>query len=360
MAHNLDFTTGKAGIAFLGSRNDVWHQHGQEMPAGASIEEWAKQAGLDWSALLARSYFDATALPGLSSDAVKMLGATASVDDIRHLVRSDTGSVLSTVSDTYQVVQPSDVLDWFKRYIEQDDRFHLDVAGSLKGGALIWATATFNGGMTVGGDSHVARLLMSTSFDQTQATINKGTMTRVVCNNTLDAALGDKTCLVRTSHRSKFDAKRVGNELANVARGFSHYQKMGDAMARTAFEGAEIAKLFKYVLDIPFETPKDDVSTRKMNQFRDLQTCYAQTSSETDKGTAWCALNAVTRYVDHEKSVRGAPYQAAENRFHAAQFGTGADMKAAAVSYLAPIVSENVNDAELLALLKQPFRATVN
>jgi len=43
--------------------------------------------------------------------------------------------------------QPAELLDWFKQYISVDDRFQIDVAGSLKQGEIIWATATFNGGM---------------------------------------------------------------------------------------------------------------------------------------------------------------------------------------------------------------------
>ena len=38
------------------------------------------------------------------------------------------------------------------RYISVDDRFQLDVAGSLKGGAVIWATAKFNGDIDIAGD----------------------------------------------------------------------------------------------------------------------------------------------------------------------------------------------------------------
>jgi hypothetical protein len=58
MAHNLDFTTGKAGIAFRGNRNDIWHRHGQQMEAGMSIDQWAKAAGLDWYARKVPAYAD--------------------------------------------------------------------------------------------------------------------------------------------------------------------------------------------------------------------------------------------------------------------------------------------------------------
>lgn len=368
MAHNLDFTTGKAAIAMRGSRDDVWHQMGQEMAAGQSIDAWAKAAGLDWSALMLPALYSAETFVALGGSIKAPISGHVAIDTMQAVVRSDTGGVLGNATTRYQPVQPREVLDWFKRYIDVDERFQLDVAGALKGGAIIWATATFNGGMSVAGDAHVARLLMTTTFDASAATINKGTMTRVVCNNTLDAALSDKSCAVRTRHSTKFDPARVAAELATVAEGFTQYAKMGEAMASATMTPEDVSKLFKHVLDIPFDAPSADVSTRKKNQFQDLRNAYSKTAQETDQGNAWCALNAVTRYVDHDKSAKGPSYQQAESRFTSAQFGTGATMKSKAVDYLEATVCPREDwekqvlgkslhtDDDVSSLLKQPFK----
>jgi phage/plasmid-like protein (TIGR03299 family) len=322
MSHNIDTSNGRSNIAFLGSREDIWHRLGQEMPPGMSIDGWRKAAGLDWTAENVPAYADT------DRGSVKAEGW-------RFIVRSDTNRVLGCVSDRYKVVQPKEVLDWFEQYISVDDRFQLDVAGSLKGGEIIWATAKFTDTMEVAGDRHIARLLMTTSFDTTMPTINRATMVRVVCNNTLDCALADKAkSLVKTRHNTKFDAERVGRELAQVADGFKAYKAMGDAMARVHLEKEHISKLFKAVLDIPFDAKPDDVSHRKMNQFDDLRRAYRQTVNEgTEPGTAWAALNAVTRYVDHDRGTRGGASET-EARFVSAQFGSGATLKEKAVAYL--------------------------
>lgn len=39
MAHDLDMTNGRANIAYLGSRKDVWHHLGQETPEGAGLDK---------------------------------------------------------------------------------------------------------------------------------------------------------------------------------------------------------------------------------------------------------------------------------------------------------------------------------
>lgn len=369
MAHNIDMTNGRANMAFVGSRNDIWHQLGTQMAAGQSVDDWAKAAGLDWQAVMAQGLVDLSH-PDLVRTAA--WAPSAEVPGVKHVVRSDTLAVLGTASDRYIPVQPRAVLDWFTRYISVDERFKLDVAGSLKGGAIIWATATFNGEMSVAGDKHVARLLMTTTFDASAATINKGTMTRAVCNNTLDAALSDKSCAVRTRHSTRFDAERVASELATVAAGFTQYAKMGEAMALAKMVPEDVSKLFKHVLDIPFDMPSVDVSARKKNQFGDLRRAYSQTAQETDQGNAWCALNAVTRYVDHNKGAKNAPHHMqAEARFTSAQFGSGALMKAKALDYLEATVCPRADweaqvlarplhphgdDADIKAMLQRPLR----
>jgi phage/plasmid-like protein (TIGR03299 family) len=322
MSHNIDTSNGQSNIAFLGSRDDIWHRLGQEMKPGMGVHEWRVKSGLNWTAENVPAYAETER-------------GAARADGWRFIVRSDTNRVLGCVSDRYKVVQPREVLDWFEHYISVDDRFQLDVAGSLKGGEIIWATAKFNGPIDVAGDKHVARLLMTTSFDTSMPTINRATMVRVVCNNTLDCALADKAkSLVKTRHNTKFDAQRVGGELARIADGFKAYKAMGDAMAQVHLSKEHVSKLFRAVLDIPFDAKADDVSQRKLNQFDELRRAYRATCNEgTEPGTAWAALNAVTRYVDHDRSTRGGGSET-EARFVSAQFGSGATLKEKAVAYL--------------------------
>lgn len=371
MAHNIDMTNGRANIAFRGNRDDVWHRLGQQAQADWSVDDWAAHAGLAWEALKVEAYAKA---PTNTTGMVK-------ADDYRFIVRSDNGHVLGCVSPRYQPVQPREVLDWFQQYISVDDRFQLDVAGSLKQGEIIWATATFNGGINVAGDKHTARLLMTTTFDGTGATINRATMTRVVCENTMNVAMADKQkSLVRTRHSTTFDAKRVGAELATIAQGFATYKAMGEAMALHKMAGEDMSKLFKTVLDIPFDTPRNEISAKKSNQFETLKNCYAVGVRQEglDAGTAWAGLNAVTRFVDHEKATRGGNPQ--ESRFLSGvvdMAGGGNRMKQTAIAFLeeqgiswdakpadmASLLSQPMGTAkddsdDVAALLKQPFKPT--
>ena len=315
MAHEID------SIAFRGSRNDIWHRLGAAMPAGGTIDEWSQAAGLGWHAEKSQAL------------ARRPSGELVPVEGQFHLTRSDNGFPLGYVSDQYQPVQPADVLEWFRRYVSVDDRFEIDVAGSLKRGKVIWATATYRGGSDVAGEKHVARLLMTTSFDGSSATVNQATMTRVVCNNTLRAALtGDKRAMIRTTHATRFNAAKVGKELAGIAESVETYKAMGEAMSRAEMPSTDTSAFFKSLLDIPFDAKWSDLSARKRNIFDDLRKSYSRTVQEgTPRDTPWCALNAVTRYVDHDRSTRGD----VSDGFYSAQFGSGDDMKRQAADLLA-------------------------
>lgn len=56
------------------------------------------------------------------------------------MYRSDNNTALSVVSNRYQVVQPMDVLEFYRDLTEQAG-FELETAGVLKGGRKFWALA---------------------------------------------------------------------------------------------------------------------------------------------------------------------------------------------------------------------------
>jgi Domain of unknown function (DUF932) len=62
------------------------------------------------------------------------------MDDRFVLARSDTGAALSVVSGDYHIVQPKDVLEFFRDLVAS---FHytLETAGALNGGRKVWALA---------------------------------------------------------------------------------------------------------------------------------------------------------------------------------------------------------------------------
>jgi phage/plasmid-like protein (TIGR03299 family) len=378
MSHNIGtMNDGRATMAFRGDRNDIWHRLGQQCQPGWTVDDWATNSGLAWTAEKVPALADLSALNLSPSNAWERFR----VENRHFIARSDNGHILSpgTVTDIYKVVQPKEALDFFQQYVSVDDRFAIDTAMCLKSGEIIAATAVFNGDTDVVGEKHRARLLMTTTFDGSGATIAKATMTRVVCNNTLNAALADggkSTISIR--HNTKFNPDKVGKELAQIASGFAAYKAMGEAMAARHFSDTDVAMFFKMTLDIDPKSKRDEISARKYNQFEELVNCYhVGTRREgLEARTGWAMLQGVTRYADHNRSVKGSngtPDGIHETRFVAANFGAGQLMKAhavqlldemsdgellKAVSSVTPPKADRDDAAAFAAFMNQPFKPT--
>ena len=347
MAHNLDFTTGKAAFAFTGDRSNIWHSLGTAMADFQGVDEWAKGAGLDYSVV------KVPAVVNLRGDEWSHLDPSMrmfELEDRFFNCRSDTGRPVSwqLCSDRREDVQPREVLSFAIEYLGADRRFQAEAAGALGGGEKIWVSARFNGDTTVGGGKAESRVLFTTAFDGSASSVIVPVNTMVVCQNTLNIALAEHKAKIVVRHNTKFEPARAARELATLAQGIDRFKAIGDALAQNTFGGIELSKFFKTLLDIPFDettglSEGKDVSTRKQNQFADLRSAYATTCGEMEKGTAWTALNAVTRYADHTKSTRkGDDVSDQEAQFTSAQFGSGSAMKGQAMALLMPRIKDRV------------------
>ena len=182
-----------------------WHGLGSQLPEKQPLEVWAQAAGMDWQIKESPVHF--------SIDNVHNASMFGSFDEQKVLYRSDTNTALSVVSNRYQVVQPMEVLEFYRDLTEYAG-FELETAGVLKGGRKFWALAR-TGKATVlkGTDVINGYVLLATSCDGSLATVAMPTTVRVVCNNTLSIAVSGAEQAVRVSHRSNFDADAVKQRL---------------------------------------------------------------------------------------------------------------------------------------------------
>lgn len=108
------------------------------------------------------------------------------------IVREDTDEVFQVATNRYYPMQNEQVVDFFKSYCEAGHAT-LETVGALQGGAKVWALARLNSGTTTklrGVDELRGYMLLATSHDGSLQTVGQATEVRVVCWNTLSAALG--------------------------------------------------------------------------------------------------------------------------------------------------------------------------
>jgi len=325
MAHMIDTTTGTAAIAYAGKT--PWHGLGQALTPDATIDTWTREAGLNYTVLESPVLFRTAA--ATEPEAFK---------GRKVLHRSDTGAPLAVVSDGYHVVQPAEIMGFFSDLVALGG-FQLETAGALSFGRRVWALASVGeAAPVIDGDLVKPYLLLGTSYDGTMATVAKFTAIRVVCNNTITAAVSGEAdtekgylkSAIRVLHSERFDADVVRLQLGIVANQFERFlvqsrQLAGVPMTTTEAD-AFVAELLK-----PYHQGKTAVSDSRAYK-RIIQLFEgAAIGSDIDgvTGTRWGMLNAVTELVDHERG------RSDNTRLESAWFGTGSALKNRAVELLA-------------------------
>lgn len=317
MAHMIDTTTGTAAIAYVG--NTPWHGLGQALTPEASIETWTREAGLNYTVN--------------ESPVLFQTEATTAPEEFKGrkvLHRSDTGAALAVVSDGYRVVQPAEVMGFFGKLVELGG-FQMETAGVLSHGRRVWALAKVNEGADiVEGDTVRPYVLLGTSYDGTMATVAKFTSIRVVCNNTITAALNrENSGTVRVLHSERFNPDAVRLELGIVGDNWERFLVQSRKLSGETMDKIQ-ADSFVTALLQPFHTSKIELNqTRGYKRIFELFNGQAIGANIPGvAGTRWAMLNAVTELVDHERG-RGN-----NTRMESAWFGTGAALKNRALELL--------------------------
>lgn len=303
-------------MAYVGA--EPWHGLGNKLAPKQPLEVWAKAAGMDWSIQEAEVRF-------VAGNAGSTLGAIHAFPEQKVLYRSDTKAPLSVVSARYQVVQPAEILDFYKDLTEFSG-FELETAGVLKEGRKIFALAKTGQSVSLKGrDTVNGYLLLATACDGTLATTAQFTSVRVVCNNTLAIALGDSTGAVKVPHRSQFDAQAVKRQLGIAISSWDGFMVRMKALADRRVNDAAAEAFFHRVLTYPASSGVPAPATND-SAIRAVQSLYAGRGKgatlASASSTAWGLLNSITEYVDHHRRARSD-----DNRRDAAWFGAGAAIK---------------------------------
>ena len=340
-----------------------WHKlgtyAGQEDVTGA---EALKLAQIDWKVRKAPAY----AL--LGHDSVSGQPIFKAIADQFSIVRSREGEPIEaheplpnvTVGRVYtplQNSQLSELCDALRTAAGGEVRVH--TAGSLMEGRKVWILAQHAGAIVVqrrGGREDISApfLLLHNSHDGEAHTVIQHTPVRVVCWNTLSAALEGHSGARRIRHTACAGAKlrEATQALGYAIDYFTAYGELANELAATPMNREEYLR----TLVTPLLTGKDDpaeaaevaskvmapenkgrAQTNHLNKVNELL-AYFSAGKGNHGEDRFDALNAVTEFIDSQRGRIGR-YKAAEarlmeSRFVSAQFGQGAETKARALRLL--------------------------
>lgn len=326
MAHELDFSKGKAAIAYAG--DTPWHKYGESFEEAFTSEEALEHAGLDYEV-----------------DLQELSTPTATVDNYKAVVRTDNDRILGVVGNNYQPLQNRDAFRFFDALVDGKEARY-ETAGALKGGRQIWLLAKIAGQIPIIKDDVVDKyFLLTNRHDGLGSVSGRITPIRVVCSNTLTAAMGRTVREeVRIVHRGNV-ANRLefaGTLLAKVG---AFYDELSEVYRKFAMTSMKEAQMRSYIGEAlrPYggvkteqeilEQAKDeqDVPSARLvtevNRVMELVDTGRGTDIKGVRGTLWGTYNAITEYIDHHKVPRAGE----DTRIQYMGFGTGKQVKDAAL-----------------------------
>jgi len=231
-------------------------------------------------------------------------------DDHHVLFRKDTKAPLGIVSPAYMIAQPRQILEMFSDIVGQAGA-RIETAGTMYGGRQFWALASIDGAEAAIGQGDIARayLLAVTSADGSLKTTLTETVTCVVCENTMQMALGEKGARIVVGHRSELTPERVNQmklRLAETGKNFKAYIEASKSLAKAKVTSLDAAAFVEELLREQKLAFAEDIT--KAKGFQSIMALFdgAQLGGNL-KGrdhTLWGLVNAVTEHVDHHVEAK--------------------------------------------------------
>lgn len=290
-----------------------WHNEGKQIPAGLTAQQTLNLSGLDWTVHTSPvTYTDAFGVP-------------CSAEGLNVLSRSDNGESLGVVSDKYTPINNQAVVDFITDVTGGRDI--IETAGSFSGGRKVWFLLNQGTQEVAGCDPMINYLLFSTSHDGTAAFSTRATPVRVVCANTYSAALNQTAASCSIKHRGAMaDHVEAKRKLLAADQAFNAFMIRANQLASMDTSTDWIEEYFKAAYMDVIAAPsarktlitlgQDDNAAEYQRacdkRDRTLSTLRGNFEDADEGRTAsiirssrWAAVNAVTRYLEHDAPMRG-------------------------------------------------------
>ncbi|HZQ46541.1 MAG TPA: DUF932 domain-containing protein [Verrucomicrobiae bacterium] len=288
MSHNIEIRDGKASIAYAGQT--PWHKLGQKLNEAFDAKTALKQGGLDFTVQkVGIKTVDGAAIPNRFA-----------------LRRTDTKDVLGIVTDFYQPLQNRDAFGFFDAVFGKG-KARYEVAGVLGKGEKVWLLARLPGDFTVGREDLIGKYLLLTNGHDTNEPVRaKFTPIRVVCQNTLNAALRSTESEVRVQHIGNVTGKLeiAGKLLTQAGIYFNEMQTVFNGFMKFSLKEKSLRQYVTRVF--VGDNAKDDeispIARKQIERIEQLHETGRGHDIKAVRGSLWGAYNAVTEFVDHDRT----------------------------------------------------------
>jgi phage/plasmid-like protein (TIGR03299 family) len=239
----------------------------------------------------------------------------------RAVCRKDNGKALSVVSERYQPYQPDEMWNFAEQFCKVSGG-KIDRSMVLDGGARIGVSVFLGEKEYLKGDSISNNLLLWNTFDGSKPFLGRGLSKRFFCQNQFANSESYFSIRHTMSLLEKVDIAR------NMMNFFIEEQNKKDEqmsfLVKKNFSRQQAIEWFTELFPkSDAERAKTIMENRLISFGNRLDNGIGVEQIQGMKGTAYCAFNALTEYVNHEKTIRGSNGDREDKRFDSVVFGSG-------------------------------------
>lgn len=232
------------------------------------------------------------------------------------IVRDDTGAVLATPKDSYKLITHAEMGGLLEAYTDAwrktGSKVQFETAGSVMGGARVWALVRLDEPYTVPGDSSETYpyAVMTNAHDGSAACRLTETQVRVVCANTwkradLDADARGTGVVLRHAGNMADRMDDAKASLAQMRDGAKSWQMLATDLAGLNYDDQALRHFTDEFIPVP-----EGASDRTRNARADKQAVFhkilaSDTCAELPD-TAYKLVQGAGEYLDHFRPYRSA------------------------------------------------------
>jgi phage/plasmid-like protein (TIGR03299 family) len=313
MAHNINFNEGTGQHSFFSVNQKAWHGLGQIVDGYPTSKEAIQFAGLNYRVEKRRLFtFDNENNFG-NADTIQ---AGIEVPNFYATIRTDNEAVLGVVGKDYQVVQNVDAFSFFDAIVGGEG-IQYETAGALGRGERIFITAKLPHYIKVGTDDLIEKyLFLTTSHDGFGSITAAFTPVRIVCQNTLNAAIRNRSTTVKIRHTAGAKERlEEAHKLMGMTNTLSRsLEELFNHWITVRITDKQVKSLIRLAMAPNREVLKDlqagltdELSTQYMN-ICDSVFEYAVSNPsqqlETTRGTLFGAYNGITGYFQNVREYK--------------------------------------------------------
>lgn len=327
MADNIEFNAARGTYSFFGADKPGWHNLGQVVVGAQSWEDVRKLANLDFSVSKHQLY-------GPWGEPIDQWG----------IFRDDNRRYLGPVGTVYKEIQNEYSGEFLDTLLGQMGGAHYESAGVLGHGQKIWAMARVPLDFQVDGqDPHTTYLLFVNSHDGSTSATVKLTTVRVVCQNTLNAALAMNGVFTKVKHTKDADNKLEAAKkmMGNAVKGVKDLEDKLTLLSRRMLDKETYVDSLNRIFPLPKGKKENESSSRRDSLLSEITRLFEVNDDNAFpdfRGTGFNLLNAITEYTDHLRGTRVTKKRTGERpevvRTESAIFGSGSDLKNDALEIL--------------------------